>query len=365
MITNKQELQFVLQLTSSIVQEDNGRSCFCSLFHLIDAGSIMATMKIIYELSNSLISSEDNQVTVRPEAQKKALLPIGFIAIKLLHDADPDEANALFTFILEHGKKALSFDPQVAIKIFIETARVLDTLEGFESKVTALTGEAINTWTKLTDQTIKYRVFSYLLQYVVSSPSVETKQVNSSLCTMAAQFTEPMKSVSALTGCASLFWRPDGRLRTSEAVQACLSKASKAADSAGSVDQATMLHGLYLVLGNAAYFLEKKVQLQFKWLKALTGIIQDKHQEIQAKGLSLETILPINVREFYVSTVRHIQSNNLLPQPGDQDDDEEEAELEEDEGAPQQAAEADAEEDEGEVEEDEGEGEAEDQEEEE
>ena len=76
-IKSKEQLLFVLSLVSSLVRECDGDPYFYSIFHLINAGSLEKTMLLIQELANSMNVST-------PKAAANAILPIGFVTLKLI-----------------------------------------------------------------------------------------------------------------------------------------------------------------------------------------------------------------------------------------------------------------------------------------
>jgi hypothetical protein len=213
----------------------------------------------------------------------------------------------------------------------VETARVLDTIEGTEDAASELSTTAIELWASLPDGPKKQQLYSYLVQFVFGSRSVDLA-VSGQLCNFASTFTDPLQSTSALANCAPLFWRADGRVQEADKVQACLAKATKLAATNGDVK--IVLEGLYSVLGWTAYCLAKHIELKSRWVHALIATITDRHNEIKNNGGSVDTIVSKDAKAFYANTAKFLEENQLVPPPDpeekggeeEEDDDEEEDE---------------------------------------
>jgi hypothetical protein len=313
-IQSREELQYVLSLTVSLVREGPIKSCFYALFHLIDGGSILGTMAILQELANAMEETTD-------VAADKSVLPIGFIALKQMPQADPDELRKLIQFVAVYGKNAAARSAGTGVFLFAETARVLETLDGTEQAAAELAETAVQLWVDTTDVPAKQRLYNYVLQFVLTSKSADLA-LNAHLCNFASTLTEPLAGVRALANCAPLFWRPDERAREVATVQACLAKATKAAATA--TEQRVVLEGLYVVMGWTAYCLARQIGLQKRWVHALLSLIAEKHQEIKDRGASLEVVVSAQAKTAYVNTARFIQERNLVAFEDGEDADEDE-----------------------------------------
>ena len=302
-ITSIDELRFVLAMTATLVRDGPGSSCFFALFHLIDAGSIDGTMSIIQELANAMDDATE-------KAAQRAVLPIGFVALELIEDADDEEKARLLKFIHAYAENSVEQGCSAPFYLFAEAAKEMDSIH-LNKFADDFLNSALDTWQTLPDGLPKFRALTYLINFIVGAQTIDL-EVNAQVCNAASTITEPMKSVQILCNCAALFWRPDKRVRETEKVQACLAKASRAAATCS--DQATMLKGFYTVLGWAAYFQEMGVGLSDTWINALVSLINEKHEEIQNKGLKLESVVSKNVKAFYQNTVRHIQEKHLFPE---------------------------------------------------
>ncbi|OHT06048.1 hypothetical protein TRFO_05692 [Tritrichomonas foetus] len=339
-IASLEKFKFFLSLTSSLVREGPGKSCFFSTFHLIDAGSVSATMSIIQELANAMDS-------VTNRAAERAIFPIGFKVIKLMHEADEEDLIKLVKFLAQYGKNSAERNPNTALMLFIEAAKTLDNLE-YEAEANELADLAIEFYSQIQKPSVKYSTFMYLLQFIISSKKIDLS-LNSQLCSLAANFTDPLQSTNVFLNCANLFWRSDRRLNEAKNVQACLSKASKAA--ATCQNSAVSLEGLYLVFSFSAYFLYKKVQIEQKWVSALVSLINERHKDIKEKGQTIETVLSKSVSAMYTNTVRFIQEHNLVDDAGDNegwiDEENEEEEVHEEDAHEEDGLEEDAHEEDG------------------
>jgi hypothetical protein len=349
-IGSREELQYVLSLTVSLVREGPIRSCFYALFHLVDGGSVIGTMGLLQELANAMEETADT-------AADKAVLPIGFIALKLIPQSEPDELRKLVQFIVVYGKNAAARNPSTAVFLFAEAARVLERVEGSEDAAAELAETAVQLWIDLTNIPAKERLFNYVIQFVLASRSADLA-LNAHICNFASTFADPATAIRALANCAPLFWRQDERARAPSTVQACLAKATKAAATA--TELKVMLEGLYVVLGWTAYCLASQIALQNRWVHALLDLITAKHQELKDKGTSLDSVVTPQAKTFYVNTARFIQDRQLVGPEGDDADEGDEGDEGEDdeevEATPAQPpAQDEAEEPGGENEEDEAE----------
>lgn len=303
LITSIEELRFVLAMTATLVRDGPGSSCFFALFHLINAGSIDGTMSIIQELANAMDDATE-------KAAQRAVLPIGFVALKLFEDADDEEKRRLLKFIHTYAENSVEPGCSAPFYLFTEAAKEMDSIN-LNQFADEFLNSALETWQTLPDGAQKARALTYLINFVVDAQTIDT-DVNAQICSLAKLITEPMRSINILCNCAALYWRPDERVREPEKVQACLAAASRAA--AAVPEQATMLKGFYSVLGWAAYFQEKEVGLSETWINALVALINEKHEEIQNKGLKIDAVIPKNVRAFYKNTVEYIQEKHLFPE---------------------------------------------------
>ena len=302
-ITTIDQLRFVLSMTATLVRDGPGTSCFYALFHLIDAGSLEDTMSIIQELANAMDDATE-------KAAQRAVLPIGFIALKLIEDAEDDEKARLLKFIHTYAENSVEQDCSAPFYLFTEAAKEMDSIN-LKQFADDFLNSALDSWKTLPDGLPKYRALTYLINFVVGAQTIDT-EINAQICNAASSITEPSRAIQILCNCATLFWRPDGRVRETEKVQACLAKASRAAASCE--DQPTLLKGFYTVLGWAAYFQEKGVGLSDTWINALVSLINEKHEEIQSKGLKLEEVVTKSVKTFYTNTVLYIQEKHLFPE---------------------------------------------------
>lgn len=323
-IASHENLIFILSLTSSLVREGPGLSCFFSMFHLIDAGEILETLDIIKEIAEAMGAGT-------PEATERAILPLAFAAMNLMYDASDEELAKIIQFLVVYGNNSKETSPTNALMLFAEASKMCDSLNQ-EEKAAALAEMAVDLWEDINgaegettkySTAQKYKLLNYLIQFVVSSRFAD-ESLNTQLCNYAGTFTETMRTVNLLCNCSALFWRQDGRVTDGPTVQKCLSMASKSA--ASSTEQGLVLQGLYTVLSWTAFMLEKRVPLEERWVNALVGIIADKHQEILQKGLAIDNIVPKNIKTFYINTARYIQQKNLIQDDAEEDGDEGEAE---------------------------------------
>jgi len=301
-IKNADQLNFVLAMTATLVRDGPGASCFFALFHLIDAGSIMETMALIQELANAM-----DDVTER--ASYRAILPIGFIALRLIPRATDEEKARLLKFIHAYGQNMSDGKTIAPFYLYLETAKMMDVL-GYERFTNEFAITSLEMVAEYRDSSHKYRALQSLTQFVVGSDYVDLS-INAQLCNTISLIPDQNKLLTCLCNCGTLFWRMDERIREPDKVQACLAKASKA--SASLSDTGQLLKGLYTVLGWAAYFQSIQVGLSENWLLALVSLISEKHEEITSRGSSIDAHINKNVKAFYVNTVQHIHAKHLFP----------------------------------------------------
>ena len=311
-ITSMDNFKFVLSLTSSLVLDGAGKSCFFSLIHLIDAGSVQSTMIIIQELASAMES-------VNEHASERSILPIGYFVITLMRNAEKSDLIKLVQFILQYGQNVSHKNAHSSTLLYIEAARMLDIL-GFDAEASQFVELALQCYSEINKPNISYATFLYIVQFVLSTQNLDLS-VNTQLCTIAAKFTDTMQATNAFLSCSYLFWRADSRIREFKNVQACLSKASKAAATTDNL--AISLEALYHVLSTVSFYLRKKAPIPGKWVEALITLISEKHEEIKNKGLSLDAFLSQTVFTFYQSTIKYIKDNGLFTKSADGDDNEE------------------------------------------
>jgi hypothetical protein len=316
-IRNVGNLQFIVGLTKFLVTEGGGTSVFFGLVHLIDGGKISNTLRILQELINVMEAA-----TV--EAYVKSMLPIGFAAMKLLSDSNIDNSREVIRFIDTFGKTGLNRSPRNVIILYTETCKVLESLNIMEN-ASELATIAMTTWKELSDETIKAGLFRFMLQFVVSSRSVPLCFA-SEICQFVSELPNGLESIRALISCSSLFWRMDERYRKSSDVQLYLSKASKVAMSLR-VDITECLHGLYLVLNFAVYWLLQKVKLRKIWITTLIEVISNIHKEIELKKGLLDTVLRHDVRVIFINSMSLIEEQTLLADLGEEEEGEEEEDI--------------------------------------
>ncbi|KAK8893661.1 Vacuolar protein sorting-associated protein 35 [Tritrichomonas musculus] len=344
-ITTLAQFSFILNLTSSLVREGPGSSYFFAMLTLIDTGSVESTMSIVQELANVM----DTAFTEK--AASKAVLPIGFKVIRLMHDAEKDSLIKLVQFLAQFVKRNAPKNPKSCVQLCIEAARTLDRLEFGEEATQFATTAVSDFFDLLRGQYEKRRgtegisalfdVFLYVTNFVVSATTVDfATSLNSQLCSIAATFSSDSQSgdsqnsnlanlkpvqatiaCSSFANCANLFWRKDQRMNEVKNVQACLAKACQVA--ATNSNLAVSLELLYSVLSWAVFFIENGCSIDIKWIQALISLIRKKQGEIEQSGQSLDTAISKTTRNFYTNTVKHIQENNLIQGDNGGDDDEE------------------------------------------
>jgi hypothetical protein len=242
-ISTDEQLDALFDILNPLLEETPVRTTFFAVFHLINGGSLVESMALFQRLANKIEQAP-------PAAADKAILPLGFCVLKFMPEAEPADLKKLVQFIAVYGKNAAARNPAVAVQLFVETARVLDTIEGTDDAAAELSATAIELWNSLGEVPSKQRLYPYLVQFVFGSRSVDLA-VNPQLCNFASTFTDPLQAASALANCAPLFWRADGRCNEGDKVQACLAKATKLA--ATNSDLKVVLEGLYCILGWTAY----------------------------------------------------------------------------------------------------------------
>lgn len=312
---------------------------------LIDTGSVESTMSIVQELANVM------ETAFTEKAASKAVLPIGFKVIRLMHDAEKENLIKLVQFLAQFVKRNAPKNPKGCLQLCIEAARTLDRLE-YGEEATQFATTAVTDFYSLLRTTYEqrkgndslsalYNIFLYITNFVVSSASVDfSSSLNSQLCSIAATFSstdsdsgadqstklEKLKPLQAtiacqsFANCANLFWRKDQRMNEVKNVQACLAKACQVAATNSSYSVSIEL--LYSVLSWAVYFIENGCTIEIKWIHALISLIRKKQGEVEQSGQSLDTVISKTAKNFYISTVKHIQENNLI-EGGEGGDDEE------------------------------------------
>jgi hypothetical protein len=313
-IQTEEELQFFTSAAGALVRDGPGRSCFFAVFHLIEGESVTDTISLLHLLSETIGSLP------------KAVLPLGLITLRLMRafELTPEEHAVALRFV-EHivGSNAETA-PDSVVMLCIETAKVLEALEDpSNSAVIALRG--IELLSAVPHVAKRARLVTYCIQFTVTSHAVEM-DVNADLCSIAAglQLPDPVRAVSILIACAALFWRRDAREQDAGRVQACLAKATRLANAART-GQAAVLHGFYLVLAAVAYWLKRGVGIEQKWVRAVIGVISEKHREIVDKGLKVENVVTLPVKMIYMNAGKFIQENNLVTDAEEEDDEEEQA----------------------------------------
>jgi hypothetical protein len=302
-IQSIQELQFVLSLCICLVREGAIKSCFYGIFHLIGGGGdIVATTGIMQELANAM---ED----IGGVGADKAILPIGFIVMRMMKEADPDEVPKLVQFLGRYGQNAARRNAVTSITLFVEMAKVCETIDNCDRFAAELAANAIGLWIEIPEMLLKQRLYGYLLQFMLVSRTADLG-LNADLCNFASTYPDVVTSVRALANCAALFWRNDERLREIQNVQACLSKATKAAASA--TDLRVILEGLYVVFEWTVFCLAKGIPLDKRWVNALVGLIQDKHEEVKAKQKPLESVVSAAAMTTYRNTVKFVERRHLI-----------------------------------------------------
>lgn len=343
-ISSLAQFSFILQLTSSIVREGPGSSYFFAMLTLINTGSVESTMSIVQELANVM----DTAFTEK--AASKAVLPIGFKVIRLMSEAEKESLVKLVQFLAQFVKRNAPKNPKSCLQLCIEAARTLDRLE-FGQEATQFATTAVTDFYALLRSQYEqkkgseglsalYNVFLYITNFVVSSTSVDfATSLNSQLCSIAATFSSPdsdsgdqnaalekLKPLQAsiacqsFANCANLFWRKDQRMNEVKNVQACLAKACQVAATNSNLGVSIEL--LYSVLSWAAFFIESSCSIDIKWIHALISLIRKKQGEVEQSGKTIDTVISKTVKNFYISTVKHIQENNLI-EGGEGGDDEE------------------------------------------
>jgi hypothetical protein len=301
-IRSLQEVRFILSLCVSLVKEGPIKSCFYSIFHLIEGDSLIGTVGLLQELANAMDETGDVPAD-------HAVLPIGFIVLRLLVRADLEDRTKFVQFLVRYGQIARARNAVTAVFLYVETAKVLETLPDSEAAAAELADTAVQIWQEMTNVPAKQRTYNYLLQFVIASKAVDLA-LNAQLCNFASTYTDILESVRALSACAPLFWRADGRLQEAQNVQACLSKATKAAVTA--TDMRVVLEGLYIVMEWTAFCLVKQIALDQRWVNALVGLIADKHQEVKTKGQVVEAIVSPTAAKAYANTVKFLTEGQLV-----------------------------------------------------
>jgi hypothetical protein len=301
-IRSLQEVRFILSLCVSLVREGPIKSCFYSLFHLIEGNGVIGTVSLLQELANAMDETDD-------VAADRAVLPIGFIVLRLLVEAEAEDRTKLVQFLVRYGQNARSRNPATTVFLYVEAAKVLETLPESEAAAAELADTAVQIWQEMTNVAAKQRLYNYLLQFMITSKAVDLA-LNAQLCNFASTYADFLESVKALSACAPLFWRADGRLQEAQNVQACLSKATKAAVTA--TDMRIVLEGLYIVMEWTAFCLVKQITLDQRWVNAFVGIIADKHQEVKSKGQSVEAIVSPTAAKSYANTVKFLTEKELV-----------------------------------------------------
>ncbi|EAY13784.1 hypothetical protein TVAG_468000 [Trichomonas vaginalis G3] len=302
-IASMEQLKFVLSMTATLVRDSSGASCFFALFHLIDADSVMDTMMMIQELANAMDDATE-------KAAQRAVLPIGFVALKQIEmTEDDDERKKLLKFINAYAKNNVEENALGPFYLFVEAAKEVDSVK-LGLYANEFMNSAIEIWQKMPENRQKQQALTYLINFVCSSTCIDL-DVNSVLCNAVGNIQDTIKAITSVCNCANLFWRKDQKINDVEKVQACLAKASRLAATA--TDQTTMLKGFYTVLSWTAYFQEVGCKLNETWINALVQLINEKHEVIVSKGLKIESVVPLDVKKFYVNTVKYIKDQHLFP----------------------------------------------------
>jgi hypothetical protein len=317
-IETAEQLQFFLSVANSLVHDGPGKSCFYAVFHLIDGGSLQETLVLMQRLANSIDQTTD-------EAAARAIFPICFRVLQLLgvEGVTEDEQTRVLQFVSVYGERAIERNPQVALLLFVEISKFLELIH-LRDEATRFAELALERWPELPKPGSQYRMLNFLIGFIAGSRALQL-EVNSQLCNFAVslQTPDPLKPVLVLINCSALFWRRDETIRDARSVQACLAKAARLANSAGSQGEAPLLHGFYLVLNALAYWLAVGVEIDKRWVHAIISVISEKHAEIVAAGNTVEKVVTRPVKMIYVNAGRFIEANQLV---GEDDEEPEEGE---------------------------------------
>jgi hypothetical protein len=319
-IETADRLQFFLSVAISLAKDGPGKSCFYAVFHLIDGGSLINTLVLMQRLANSIDETTD-------EAATKAIFPICFKVLQLLavEGVSDDERARILQFVTVYGERAIERSPQVALLLFAEVSKFLELLQ-LPDEAARFAALAIERWPELPKPGQQYRMLNFLIGFMTGSRTLAL-EINGELCNFAASFQtpDPLKPVIVLLNCSALFWRGDNRLNDMPSVQACLAKAARLANAAGTAGgEAPLLNGFYLVLNMVAYWLAVGVGIDQNWVRAILSVISEKHAQIVAAGNTVEKVVTRPIKMIYVNAGRFMQANQLVLPEGEDEGGEEE-----------------------------------------